>query len=283
MSAQISIITFWFAMALYVGATVLYVYFFLTKNRRMSWYATFLTGAGFIMQTVSIGARWAATGQFPIDGAFNSLSLAAWGLVLVYFVVEHLIRIKVLGPLLIPAAFFLMALAQLAGAQVMPPAGALLDNWRVIFHVILIMVANAAFAVGAAASAVYLLQEQQIKRHRTTMIFRRLPSLAQADRLGRRAIMTGFPVYTAGILLGILRAIEQAPHVPSLAMWWLDPRVILAGIIWVIYGAYIVLRLRDTLTGRQAAWLSIAGFALVVVTAIVARTVATGFHIFGVA
>jgi HemX protein len=279
---QLSIITFWVARALYVGATVLYVYFFLTKNRRLSWYATFLTGAGFLMQTVSIGAMWAATGQFPIEGAFNSLSLAAWGLVLVYFIVEHFIKFKILGPLLIPIAFALMALAQLVGVQAMPAPNSLLDNWRVWFHVLLIMLANAGFAVGTAASAIYLLQEQQIKRHRTNVVFRRLPSLAQADRLARRSVMVAFPVYTAGLFLGILRAIEQAPHVPGLASWWFDPRVMLAGIIWVVYGSYIFLRLRGSLTGRQAAWLCMAGFVLVVITAIVARTVAAGFHIFGV-
>jgi ABC-type transport system involved in cytochrome c biogenesis permease subunit len=279
---QASIITFWFAMALYVGATVFYVYFFLTKNRRLSWYATFLTGAGFIMQTVSIVARWIASGQFPVEGAFNSLSLAAWGLVLVYFIVEHHIRIKILGPLLIPIAFVLMAVAQLVGARAMPAPGALLDNWRVWFHVLLIMVANAAFAVSAALSGVYLIQEQQIKRHRTNVFFRRLPSLAQADRLARLGIMGAFPVYTAGLFLGVLRAIEQAPSNPGLASWWLDPRVMLSGVILAIYGAYIFLRLRNSVTGRQAAWISIAGFVLVVITAIVARTVASGFHIFGV-
>ena len=281
MIVQASIITFWFAMALYVGATVLYVYFFLTKNRQLSWYATFLTGAGFLMQTASILLRWTATGRFPIEGAFNSLSLAAWGLVLVYFVVEHVIRIKTLGPLLVPAAFVLMALAQLVGSAAMPPVGDLLDNWRVWFHVVLIMLANAGYAVAAAASAIYLLQEWQIKRHRTNMVFRRLPSLAQADRLAKRAIAVAFPVYTAGIFLGVLRAIEKAPTVPSLASWWLDPRVMLAGVVWAVYGSYLVLRFRDALDGRRAAWLSLVGFALVIVTAILARTVASGFHIFG--
>jgi ABC-type transport system involved in cytochrome c biogenesis permease subunit len=281
-AGTISIITFWFAMALYVGATVLYVYFFLTKNRQLSWYATFLTGAGFIMQTISIIARWIATGHFPIDGAFNSLMLAAWGLVLVYFVVEHIIRIKVLGPLLVPAAFVLMALAQLAGAQIMPPVGDLLDNWRVWFHVILIMLANAGFAIAAAAALVYLLQERQIKRHKTNMVFRRLPSLAQADRLERIAIEWAYPAYTAALLLGILRAIEKAPQDAKLAAWWFDPRVMLAGVIWVVFGSYLVLRFRDSLSARQAAWLTLIGFVVVIVTAIVARTVVSGFHIFGV-
>jgi ABC-type transport system involved in cytochrome c biogenesis permease subunit len=281
-AGSISIITFWFAMALYVGATVLYVYFFLTKNRQLSWYATFLTGAGFIMQTVSIIARWVAAGHFPIEGAFNSLMLAAWGLVLVYFIVEHIIRIKVLGPLLVPAAFVLMALAQLVGAQIMPPVGDLLDNWRVWFHVVLIMLANAGFAIASAAALIYLLQERQIKRHKTNMVFRRLPSLAQADRLEKIAIEWAYPTYTAALFLGILRAIEKAPQDPKLAAWWFDPRVMLAGVIWVVFGSYLVMRFRDSLSARQAAWLTLAGFVVVIVTAIVARTVGSGFHIFGV-
>ena len=281
MIVQASIITFWFAMALYVGATVFYVYFFLTKNRQLSWYATFLAGAGFLMQTASIILQWVATRQFPIEGAFNSLSLAAWGLILVYFVVEHVVKIKTLGPLLVPVAFALMALAQLVGSAAMPPVGDLLDNWRVWFHVVLIMLANAGFAVAAASSVIYLLQEWQIKRHRTNMVFRRLPSLAQADRLTKRAIGVAYPVYTAGIFLGILRAIEKAPTVPALANWWLDPRVMLAGGVWAIYGVYLVLRFREMIDGRRAAWLSLAGFSLVVVTAIHARTVALGFHVFG--
>lgn len=269
-------------MALYLGATVLYVYFFLNKNRQLSWYATFLTGAGFIMQTISIVARWISTGQFPISGTFNSLLLASWGIVLVYFVVEHLIKIKTFGPLLVPIAFVLMAIAQLTGSQYMPHSGEVLDNWRVWFHVILIMLANAGFAIAAAAAGLYLLQERQIKRHKTNIVFRRLPSLAQADRLEKVAIEWAYPAYTAGIFLGILRAISLAPEDPSLAGWYLDPRVMLAGIIWVVYGVYLILRFRGNLSARQAAWLTIAGFIVVVITAVVARTVASGFHIFGV-
>ena len=285
MLGQASIIAFWLAMALYVGATVLYVYFFLTKGRQLSWYATLLTGAGFIVQTLSIILRWVQLGRFPIEGAFNSLSLAAWGLVLVYFIVEHLVRIKIFGPLLIPVAFLLMALAQLAGAGtasgLTPQALAALDNWRVFFHVLLIILANAGYAIAAAAAVVYLLQESQIKRHNTRMVFRRLPSLAQADRLGRRAVEWAFPAYTAGILLGIIRAIELAPTSPALAQWWLDPRVILAVVIWLVYGSYLVLRFREALDGRRAALMALAGFAFVVVTAILARTLASGFHVFG--
>ena len=70
------------------------------------------------------------------------------------------------------------------------------------------MFANAGFFIGAAASITYLSLEAQLKGHRTATLFRRLPSLAQTDLVARRAVAWSFPAYTAGIVLGVLRAIE---------------------------------------------------------------------------
>jgi ABC-type transport system involved in cytochrome c biogenesis permease subunit len=277
---QAAVITYWFAMGLYLGATVLYVYFFLSKRRDISWYATFLTGAGFLMQTVSIAARWYATGAFPIEGAFNSLDLTAWVLVLVYFVMEHLIKIKTFGALLVPAAFGMMAIGIVLGpsaTQLPPEQRALVENWRIWFHVILILLANAGFAVAAAAGAIYLVQERQIRAHNTSVLFKRLPSLAQADRLNKRAVEWAYPAFVVGVILGTLRAIEV--HVPA---WYFDPRVMISGLVLVVYGVYLVLRFRDAITGRQAAYYSLFAFLLIVVNAVLARVVSSGFHVFGV-
>ena len=92
--AQISVVLFWFAMALYIVATVLYAYQFVLKHPRVGWWARFATGAGFICQTLSIGARSITTHGTQLTGA-NQLLLASWALVLLYFVMEHLIRIKI--------------------------------------------------------------------------------------------------------------------------------------------------------------------------------------------
>jgi ABC-type transport system involved in cytochrome c biogenesis permease subunit len=280
--AQAVVIAYWLAMALYAGATVLYAYHFFDKRRSLSIAATFMTGAGFLLHTASIGMRSITTGGTVMTGP-NSLVLAAWALVLVYFFVEHVVRLKVYGAGLVPASALLLALAQLMGVNSAAATSLTaeqlkwLENWRVGFHVLLIMLANAGFAVGGAASGVYLLQERQLKTHRASRLFRRLPSLAQTDMIARRAIVYSYPAYTAGLLLGITRAIEVAP-----TGWWLDPRVMIAGIVWVIFGAYLFVRYQHGVSGRTAAWIALAGLAVVIVLAIVARTVAYGFHVFGI-
>ena len=278
--AQISVVLFWFAMALYIVATVLYAYQFVLKHPRVGWWARFATGAGFICQTLSIGARSITTHGTQLTGA-NQLLLASWALVLLYFVMEHLIRIKIYGTFLIPVGLLFMIASQIVGgisggAPISPSDQILLNNWRVGFHVALIVFGNAAFAFGAVSAALYLWQENQLKKHRSTSITRRLPSIATLQLLARRSITFGFPVYTAGLLLGILRAIDA--HV---SRWWFDARIMMSGVVLLTFGLYLWFVYRHGASTRTTSWIAIVGFVFVVILAIIARTVPVGFHIFG--
>lgn len=278
---QVAFVAFWLSIAFYAAATVLYVYHVVTKRQVLSRYATFTTAAGFVLQTASIGLRSTATGGTQLTGA-NVLVLMAWALVLVYFVLEHMMKVKTYGALLVPAALVMMLIAQVLGlsrsvlADVTPAQAELLDNWRVGIHVALITFANAGYLVSAAASLLYLIMERQLKERKASKLFSRLPSLAQADAVARRSVLWAFPAYSAGLLLGIMRAIET-----DVELWWADPRVILAVIVWLVFAAYLALRWRHGWQGRRGAYLSLAGFVLVVVLAVLARTVPAGFHVFG--
>jgi ABC-type transport system involved in cytochrome c biogenesis permease subunit len=281
--AQASRVLFWFALALYIGATVLYAEQFVLRRHTVGWWARFFTGAGFLCQTASIGLLSASMNTTQLTGA-NQLMLASWALVLLYFVMEHLIRIRVYGTFLIPVAVVLMAISQLLGG---PTSGTtlsaeqlqLLANWRVAFHVALIVFGNAGFFFGSVSAALNVWQENQLKRHVSNIVTRRLPSLATLQTLARRSIGFGLPVYTAGLLLGVLRALDT-----HIANWWLDPRVMLAGIVWVVYSAYLWVVYRREASARTSSWIAIVGLVLVVALAIIARVplpLPNSFHTFG--
>lgn len=277
---QASLVLFWFAFALYIGATVLYAYQFVLRRQKMNWWARFFTGAGFILQTLSIGANSMANDGTPLTGP-NQLVLASWALVLLYFVMEHVIRIRVYGAFLIPVAAVLMAAAQLVGGtgvatSLTPEQLNQLDSYGIGFHVALIVFANAAFAFAAVSSGLYLFQEGQLKRHRTSRFGRRLPSLATLQTVSRRSVSLGYPIYTAGLTLGVIRAIQV-----DVASWWADPRIMLAGLVWACYGAYLVIVYRHEVSSRASSWVALGGFVLVVILAILARTLPSGFHVFG--
>lgn len=280
---QASAVLFWFALALYIGATVLYAYQFVLRRSKVGWWARFLTGAGFICQTLSIAAHHSVEPLGTQLTGTNQLMLASWALVLLYFVMEHVIKIKVYGTFLIPVAVVFMAAAQIIGgitggvANVPASQLAALSGWRVTFHVALIVFGNAGFAFGAISAGLYLWQEGQLKTHKSNSVTRRLPSLATLQLIARRAISFALPVYTAGLLLGVIRAIEvQEPQ------WWFDPRVMLAGVVWLTFGTYLWIVYRHEVSTRNSSWVAVVGFVLVVILAIAARTVSSGFHVFGV-
>jgi ABC-type transport system involved in cytochrome c biogenesis permease subunit len=277
---QASVVLFWFALALYIAATVLYAYQFVLKRSSVGWWARFFTGAGFICQTLSIGAHSIATGGTQLNGP-NQLMLASWALVLLYFIMEHLIKIKIYGTFLIPVAVVFMAASEVIGGLAGPTEltatqQTQLASGRVAFHVALIVFANAGFAFGAVSAALYLWQEGQLKKHRSSIVTRRLPSLATLQTVARRSISFAFPVYTAGLLMGIIRAIEQ--RVPA---WWFDPRIMMSGLVWLIFGVYLVLVYRQNVSTRTSSWVAVVGFVFVVILAIIARTFQGGFHVFG--
>ena len=277
---QGSIVLFWFSLGLYIAATVLYAYQFVVKRQSIGWWARFLTGAGFICQTLSIGANSIANGGTQLNGP-NQLMLASWALVLLYFVMEHLIKIKIYGAFLIPVAVVFMVAAKLVGglagpATLSPVQAAQLDSWMVPFHVALIVFANAGFAFGAISAMLYLWQESQLKKHRSSVVTRRLPSLSTLQTVARRSITFAFPVYAAGLLLGIFRAIQE-----NLPQWWFDPRIMMSGLVWITFGIYLTLVYRHNVSSRTSSWVAVIGFVFVVILAIIARTVQGGFHMFG--
>ncbi len=279
MIEQLAVVTRWFSLALLIAATVLYAYQLLMKRETLAWWARFLAGAGTLMLTAGIGFRSTVSNGTELVGPHNTLVLSAWAVLVVYFIAEHFMKNRTYGAVLVPVAVLLLIVAQfLSGAQ---PSGLTaaalvqLDNWRVGIHVVLIVFANAGFFVAGAASLFYLILGGQLKRHKTGPLLDRLPSLAQAQMIARRAVVLAFPAYTAGMILGTIRAIET-----DVGGFWADPRVMLSGLVWALFGTYLFLLYGRGVSGRTASWIAIAGAGAVVALSILARTLPVGFHIF---
>jgi ABC-type transport system involved in cytochrome c biogenesis permease subunit len=273
---QLAVVSGWLALGLLMAATVLYGYQFYLRRTNLSWWARFMAGAGTLALTASIGFQSTATEGTVLTGPHNTLVLLAWALLIVYFIIEHFIKVKTV-PLSVALLIVAELLSGVTPTSITAEEALLLDSWRVGIHVALIIFAYAGFAIGGAASGLYLVLDRQLKRHKTTAMFRRMPSLTQTQALARRAIALAFPAYTAGILLGTIRAIET-----DLAGWWQDPRVMVSGIVFAVFGYYLIRVYRHGISARTAAWIALVGLAFVIILAVIARTLPTGFHVFAV-
>jgi len=131
----------------------------------------------------------------------------------------------------------------------------------VIVHTVCSLLSYVAFLIGFVSGALFLIQERQLKRKHMGMLFHRLPSLDQLERVNVFAIGLGFGLLTVGLGLGLVvsRLLRGT--------WWSgDPKEILSATLWLCYLILWLARLRATMRGRRVAMLSVLGFALVLFT-----------------
>lgn len=218
--------------------------------------ATWGVRLGWLLQAALLIVQAARADGFPWTTWAGSLNLFVWFVVGVYLVWGCRARYRLLGLAVMPLAAALLVLAWLGGG--MGVAGH--SDYSTVFlviHVGLVSAAFAGFTVAAALSALYLWQERRLKRHEAGGLLGRAPSLLSLETLAARTILVALPALTAGIAAGLVRLRSHGGSVDALMAVTL--------MAWLVYGAFLVFRYEAGWRGRRAAYLVLAGFALVIV------------------
>jgi cytochrome c-type biogenesis protein CcsB len=261
-SQIISIVTF-----IYGLAGLLYLAAWVFRKELPGKLATWVTWAAWLGNTAGILLRWYESyqvgegyGHAPLSNLFESLVFFAWITGILYLVVEHRYKNRVIGAFAMPLAFLALAYASLGtGKQIQPLIPALKSNW-LIAHVITCFIGYAAFAVAFGISIMYL-----IKRGRDmdsgTGIIARLPSARLMDELNHQLIMFGFLFLTVGIITGAVWANSAWGR-----YWGGDPKETWSFVTWLVYASLLHARLMRGWRGNRIAVLTLIGFAAVLFT-----------------
>jgi cytochrome c-type biogenesis protein CcsB len=256
----------------YLCATVGYlVYLFrdLEQLHRISW-TIMLVGALF--HGAALVMRTANTGSLPVSTIQDALCMFAWVFVVTYLILQIRLQLRILGSFVSPLAVVFMLSSSLLPSQVMLKSQFFKSGW-LIMHVGSLFFANALFALAFSVGIMYLLQERHIKKKNFGFLYERLPSLERLDSIAHYCVLSGFPLMTAGLITGFAYA-AIVWHSP----WNWDPKEILSLITWIIYAVLVHERLAVGWRGRRAAWLSILGFAAIVLTFVGASLLLGGHH-----
>ena len=196
------------AFALYALATGLAFAYLYSRNEKLAvWKYRFLS-AGLALHAISFVALirgfWLIPENryfFPINSFFGALSWLAFANALVFFIVEGVARLRVLGAFVLPWT----CLAAGAALFSKPDLAALtpaLQSFRINLHPMLLMLAYSALANAFGVGIAFLIQERQIKSRKPSELSYRLPPLEDLDRIHAAIISYIFPVLTLGILMG---------------------------------------------------------------------------------
>jgi ABC-type uncharacterized transport system permease subunit len=246
---------FWPAFLAYGEAAVAYV-----GNARRPGeagrLATWGVRIGWLAQTALLAVQAEHADGFPWNSWAGSLDLFVWFVVGIYLIWGCRARYRLLGLTVMPLAAGLLLAAWLGGATDLE-ARAGYSTAFLALHVGFVLAAFAGFTLAAALSGLYVWQERRLKRRKTGGLLGRTPSLLTLDTVAGRTVAVALPALTVGIVAGLLRLQSDGGGVDALMAVTL--------LTWLVYGVYVVLRYEAGWRGSRAAYLALAGFALVVV------------------
>jgi cytochrome c-type biogenesis protein CcsB len=216
------------------------------------WAAT----ASAILLVVALVLRWQATDRPPLTNMWE-FTVAFAASVAVFFVLfdRRLNAAPAVGVLVqtLIAALLLVALL-IFSAEVEPLVPALQSEWILFIHVGLMVASYGALALSFGSAVARLAQGDRER-------FRILPSTRVLDRLSYASVVVGFPLLTAGVLLGAYWANDAWGR-----YWGWDPKETSSLVTWFIYGAYLHVHSIASWRGSRSAIILVAGFAAVMFT-----------------
>jgi ABC-type uncharacterized transport system permease subunit len=264
-------------LAAYVVAAIHAVLAFVNKRRTLQRVSEWSIAAGFVLHTGALITDWAIAGRYPLFYLRETLSFLAWALIATYALVLYRYRANALGSFILPLVSVLTFVALIihSDSGVTMKASGISATWLFPVHTTLLLFAYAAFFVVFVSSAMYILQERELKLKTFSAIFHRLPSLTTVNQIATSAAAIGLTLLTVGIATGMLWSSARDGR-----LWHNDPKEIFAVLTWLLYFLLIVYRSTARWRGRKAAWMGVAGFALVLCTFFGARLMG-GYHVFG--
>lgn len=247
------------ALSLFCYFLAMLKYFIHLAVRKQFFYlmAVGLSALGFIFHTAMFFVISAKTGHGPYTNAFEYASFFTWTTMAVLLVIVIFFRITIVGAFVSPLVFLLMAYSMLLPDSSVQAGSSIRAFWLTM-HYTVSFLALSSFIVVFAASAMYLIQERQLKHHNFGAWFKRMPDLDTIDLLLHRALLFGFPLITVGVVSGM---IWTESHFGTL----LGPqpmKVLPIILVWLIYAALMVGRTFVGWRGHKMAVLGVAGFVL---------------------
>ncbi|RYG70925.1 hypothetical protein EON80_06375 [bacterium] len=220
-------------------------------------YGRLLLWVGALFQLVALAGQGPTLFLMPagVGGMFG------WILIVSYLMVGEKLGIgsgSIVAPIALIASLYSLAASDL---HAYVPKGKL-DSFWLAAHVFIILSGYAALAFAFAASLLYLVQENLLKRKQLSGLWQKLPSLHVADEWIYRATSFGLALLTLGLFLGVaFSALKDPTYRP-----FSDPKVLFSAATWAIFAAYLATRLRLGWHGRKSNMVVIYGFVVLAIS-----------------
>jgi len=226
--------------------------------------------AGFVAQTQGLAVRGQLVKGCPLGNGMERIQFILWSLVIGYLIIRLLFRLNLLGS-------FAAGVASLGGAlSLLIPSldsaywekegyDGLFSNHWVELHASVAIFSYGIFGLLATVSVMYLIQQKALRTKRPGSLAPFLPSIQQLETAGSRLLLIGSAFLTSSIVVGSLDWTRTPDSLSA-------TKVSLTIALWLAYCILWYLHFRQKLFGQKFAKVSIALFALAILSLGVVRS-----------
>jgi ABC-type uncharacterized transport system permease subunit len=196
-------------------------------------------GLGAVFHLVSIVDDGVASNRCPIANFYETLSMCAFLIVLLYLFVQWRYKLSSLGVFVFPLVF-VMSLVATFGNPVGPwssPA---------------VRLSYAALVLMALASLLYLFQERELKSKKSRKSRSWLPALGTLDEVIFKSMAAGFTLNTLALV-----AASTWAFIEHETAWIRQPSIALSFFTWGTFLVLVFLRTTAGWRGRKAAFVTV--------------------------
>lgn len=236
--------------------------------------AVALTILGFLLHSFAVISRGIAANRVPWGNLYEYFTTGALIVIGVYLALLVKKDLRFLGTFLVGIALLMMCAATIGFptpvAHLMPA----LQSYWLIIHVSVAVIASALFTVSFALSLLQLIKNSAKTSTGTTWRWlAKIPSAEELENLSYRLITVAFVCWTFTLIAGAVWA-EQAWG----RYWGWDPKEVWTFVIWAVYAGYLHARATAGWKGNRSAYLSIIGFACIIINSTLINIFADGLH-----
>lgn len=206
---------------------------------------------GAVFHFVSIIEDGLATRQCPITNFYQTLSMCAFLIVVLYLFVEWRYKLHSMSVFLFPLVFVMSLVATFGNPVGSWPSPVIGSAWLTA-HIALALLGYAALALMALASVLYLFQERALKSKRPRRSYPWLPALGVLDEFIAKAMGAGFALITLAVVTASTWAFIQLG-----TAWISQPGIAISFFTWGVYLLLVCLRTTVGWRGRKAAIMTV--------------------------
>lgn len=210
----------------------------------------------------------------PITNKNEIFTLLAFAVAFSYFILELVSDVRRTGVFILIIPLFFQVISSLF-IEDLVDVNEVLRNRLLGLHVVSAILGYSGFTVSAVYGLLFTLLYKEIKLNKFGLIYNRLPSLETLEKLSFYSVIIGFILLSFSILIGIIWLPEAFPDFS-----FFDPKLISTGLVWLIFGIGISLKIFANWYGKKVVKFFLTGYTLAILSMIFINIILESFHSF---